>query len=181
MTYWFTADLHLSHENIIGYCNRPFHTVSEMDDVIIKNFQVIKPDDHLYILGDVAWDLNALKQFWATLKTTNIWVVFGNHDKGIRNFLKVHCCNVGEIMKVRIPDEDSENGKQRIIICHYAMRSWEGSHTGSWQLYGHSHGTLRPYGLQMDVGVDCNNFKPFSYDDVKKHMLVQKKRKEQTP
>ncbi|KKL16922.1 hypothetical protein LCGC14_2490690, partial [marine sediment metagenome] len=51
---------------------------------------------------------------------------------------------------------------QFIVVCHYAMRRWERSHYGSWQLYGHSHGRLEPIGLQHDVGVDNNNFYPVS-------------------
>jgi calcineurin-like phosphoesterase family protein len=43
-----------------------------------------------------------------------------------------------------------------VVLCHYAMRTWNKSHYNSWQLYGHSHGGLAPWGKQHDVGLDAN-------------------------
>ena len=50
------------------------------------------------------------------------------------------------------------------------MRVWHKSHFNSWQLYGHSHGSLEPIGKQLDVGVDTNRFKPISFDQIKNLM-----------
>ena len=35
-TFFFTADEHYRHLNIIKYCNRPFTSVDEMDAEIIQ-------------------------------------------------------------------------------------------------------------------------------------------------
>ena len=42
-----------------------------------------------------------------------------------------------------------------------------GSHYGAWQIYGHSYGHLPPIGKQWDVGVDNNEFRPVSFDELK--------------
>jgi hypothetical protein len=43
-------------------------------------------------------------------------------------------------------------------MCHFAFRSWNLMHYGSWNLHGHSHGNLPPSrGKQLDVGVDAVN------------------------
>ena len=56
---------------------------------------------------------------------------------------------------------------QDITVCHYAMRVWNKSHFGAWQIYAHSHGELPPIGLQYDCGVDCNDFCPVSFEELK--------------
>lgn len=59
---------------------------------------------------------------------------------------------------------------QYVVVCHYAMRTWPKSHYNSWQLYGHSHGSLLPLGKQWDIGVDNNNFYPVSFEKIKEIM-----------
>ena len=50
---YFTSDLHLGHENVIRFCNRPFATTDEMDEVLINNWNAtVKQKDEVYILGD---------------------------------------------------------------------------------------------------------------------------------
>jgi hypothetical protein len=62
--------------------------------------------------------------------------------------------------------------EERIILAHYAFRVWDRSHHGSWNLYGHSHGTLPddPHARAIDVGIDCHNYYPIEFDQVKEIM-----------
>ena len=67
MTY-FTADLHLGHEGIIRFCNRPFDSVSEMDKALILNWnsRVTARDDIYLVIGNHdGWlkDIDAEKYF----------------------------------------------------------------------------------------------------------------------
>ena len=55
MTY-FTADLHLGHDNIISFCNRPFKNIEEMDKAIIDNWNSkVTEKDEVWILGDFSY------------------------------------------------------------------------------------------------------------------------------
>ena len=53
MKYWFTADYHLGHANIIKYCNRPFKSLEHMNSEIIRRHNSrVKPNDTVFFLGD---------------------------------------------------------------------------------------------------------------------------------
>jgi len=53
------------------------------------------------------------------------------------------------------------------------MRTWPKSHYNTWQLFGHSHGKLKGIGKQLDVGVDTNNFYPYTFEQLKEKMKNQ--------
>jgi len=57
-----------------------------------------------------------------------------------------------------------------ITVCHYCMRVWPKSHYNSWHLYGHSHGRLDSIGKSMDIGVDTNDYYPYSIEQIKEIM-----------
>ena len=195
MSTFFTADLHFGHANIIRYCGRPFADADEMDAEIIKRCnKVVTPNDTLYILGDLGFlsvDEQIKRISQMNGKKHLIW---GNHDaKGYQDRQKlVDACFVRaddlRRIKANYRGADGYMRAARIVLCHYAMRVWDGSFHGSWHLYGHSHGTLpdNPYSLSFDVGVDCWDFYPVSISEVaetmaKKSWTPPKDRKEGHP
>ena len=48
----------------------------------------------------------------------------------------------------------------RLVLCHYAFRTWRDQGRGAWNLHGHSHGRLTAAPHQVDVGVDTWGFRP---------------------
>lgn len=162
---WFTADFHLSHKNIIKYCDRPFKNVEEMNATILDNlFKSVNRGDTLYFLGDLTFDKKIANNFFNVLKDIEIHFIIGNHDSSqVIKIVQDRCTSVSQIKNIRIEE-------QSITLCHYAMRVWHKSHFNSWQLYGHSHGNLSGIGKQYDVGVDYNNFSPVSFETLKEIM-----------
>lgn len=162
---WFTADYHLGHKNIIKYCNRPFTSTSEMDAIIMDNLlSHTRKGDTLYFLGDLSFRADLARLFCETIHgRLRLVFIKGNHDRDIVQGSLPGLDHVQGLKTIRVES-------QVIILCHYAMRVWDRSHHGSWQLHGHSHGTLNPSGLQYDVGVDNNNFMPVSFEQLKKIM-----------
>jgi calcineurin-like phosphoesterase family protein len=57
-------------------------------------------------------------------------------------------------------------GGTRLVLCHYAFRTWNGIAKGALNLHGHSHGRLKPLPRQTDVGVDCCDFRPIGVPEV---------------
>lgn len=105
---WFTADLHLGHENIIKYCRRPFWTtagvarereghrvpdavsdderwpdVEAHDRALIDNFNAcVAVDDEVWILGDLFWwhlEPEKMRAYYEELHGYK-HLILGNHD-----------------------------------------------------------------------------------------------------
>ena len=52
---YYISDLHLFHEACIKFDNRPFESLQEMHDTIMKNWNnKVNNGDTVYILGDVS-------------------------------------------------------------------------------------------------------------------------------
>jgi calcineurin-like phosphoesterase family protein len=145
----------LGHRNILTYCKRPFSSIEENDEEIIKRHnELVKPGDITIHGGDfslIESPAIVYKKYVSRLNGTHIFLE-GSHDRWLdKKARQIWCKNFGEIY---------------LVVCHYAFRVWPRSHYNSCQLYGHSHGNLEPVGKQHDMTVDNNNFYPLSLDIV---------------
>ena len=177
MTTFFTSDLHFGHRNVIKYVPRPFSSVEEMDATMIERWNaLVAPGDDVYIVGDFALCRPARAVEIAHALNGNKFLVRGNHDKRVEGALHKCFAWVKDVYTAKVPDADAPGGVQRIVLYHYAMRVWDGSHYGAWSLYGHSHGNLAddPNSLSFDIGVDCWDYRPVSYAEVKARMATKR-------
>lgn len=190
---FFTSDTHFNHTNIIKYCNRPFDNADLMNKALIEKWNSVVPADGVvFHLGDVSLNDRdgRLKKILSQLNG-DIYLVIGNHEKDAlrKEHARSHWKGIYDIAEIFVKDEEITYGEQHIVMCHYPMIAWNASHRGSWQLFGHVHGGLSNKGVinhspaQLDVGVDCHNFFPISYQLVKeqitKQMLDHANRKQQ--
>jgi len=163
---WFTADFHLGHRNIIRYCGRPFQDVGEMDSVILDRLNAAtKERDTLYFVGDFCLGgARYAERYLDSIRCKRIYFIKGNHDRTMRK-LQHRFVWFGDLAEVSVH-------QQRIVLCHYALRTWNQSSRGSWHLYGHSHGRLPEDTdtLAMDVGVDSHDFRPWHFDEIAARM-----------
>lgn len=83
---WIVSDTHFNHGNIIRYCDRPFHTAREMDDVMVDRWNsVVKDGDIVYHLGDVYFGGGAADGYIGSLLARlrgRKRLILGNHDNG---------------------------------------------------------------------------------------------------
>lgn len=123
---YYISDLHLFHENAIKFDNRPFSSIPEMHDAILKNWNDrVTNGDYVYILGDVSMrgkneDLIA---FVAKLKGRKV-LVRGNHDD-VSDYryqqLFAEICDYKEIY------DSIGKEKYGLVLCHYPIfpgRRW---------------------------------------------------------
>ena len=144
-----------------------------MNDEIIRRWNAKVPKDSVvYVIGDFVWGRGKDgEKAWRQIRPQlngRIRLIPGNHD---------HCWErcadlfewVDKLPTVKVKDSDAPDGTQSIVLSHYAMRVWDRSHHGSWNLYGHSHGTLCEMigDMALDVGVDMWDYTPVSYLEIK--------------
>lgn len=160
---FFTSDHHFGHRAVIEYAKRPFRTVEEMDDQLIRRWNAkVSCGALVYHLGDFCFGSAARVESLLGQLKGRIFLIRGNHDKVIRGEL------VERFEWVRDYHEERMPGGRKIVLCHYPLLTWNGAHHGSWMLHGHSHGSLRAgASTRLDVGVDTHpNLEPYSYDEV---------------
>lgn len=169
---WFTSDLHLSHTNSIKHNNRPFASSQQMDEEIIKRWnKKIAPNDTVYVLGDVCWGWNSKRIHDTFSKMNGIkYLIIGNHDKLGPHQLSNVWAEITPYKRITIDN-------YRVILSHYPIADFDGMYHKSIHLYGHVHNnpSLMDYldktkYYAYNVGVDTNNYYPYSWDDIKQKL-----------
>lgn len=184
---YFTSDLHANHRGICrgeshwedkSAC-RDFDTVEKMNSVIFDNInKTVGQDDILYILGDAF--LGPKDDFYnlrSRINCVTIHYILGNHSEHIRKNSIIPCptgyMNAQNLFTSVHEILDKKICGQNMVLCHYALKTWHKAHKGSWNLFGHSHGTLKDEGTfkQMDAGIDTHpEFRPYHFSEIKRIM-----------
>jgi calcineurin-like phosphoesterase family protein len=154
MAVWFTADTHFGHAGALSLYRRPFASVAEMNAAMIARWnETVGADDDVWHLGDLALRTSA-EAAAALLRQLNgrKHLIAGNNDPP-------EIAGLAEWSSVQ-PYAEITVDAQRLVLCHYAFRTWNGMAKGVLNLHGHSHGRLKPLPRQTDVGVDAWDFRP---------------------
>lgn len=166
---WFTADLHLGHENIIGYSGRPFTTLHEMDRALVDAWnERVGDDETIVVVGDLA--LGWLRHSLATAAKLRgrKFLVPGNHDKCWSGKAKGSmAAGMYEAAGFRVlPSQVRLTiAGQAVTVCHFPyavptpdhvdrFAAHRPANSGGWLLHGHVHTAWKVRGRQINVGVD---------------------------
>lgn len=159
---WVTSDHHFGHANIlkfVGQDGKPFRhdtDVHAMDEALVDAWNsVVKPEDTVYHLGDVAFannlhyvsQLNGLKH-----------LALGNHDR----FRMTEYYAVG-FLSVR----GSFKRNRNILMSHFPIHI-SSIPRGAIQIHGHIHEKPSPKGPYFNVSVERNAYRPFNLDEILK-------------
>jgi calcineurin-like phosphoesterase family protein len=153
MENWATSDIHFGHDNIIDYCNRPFHNtfnedlslwetrVEEMNRQLIENWnETVAPNDTVWVLGDGA--MGKLKLTVPLFKKCHgkKKLLPGNHDacwfggkKNHASWVELYEAAGFEIVGNSVEDgggiirlDDYFDGK-RVDACHFPFSGDSGA------------------------------------------------------
>ncbi|MBR0391178.1 MAG: metallophosphoesterase [Oscillospiraceae bacterium] len=167
---YYTADLHLGHENVIMFDNRPFPTIEQMDETIIANWQAqVREKDDVYILGDIAYrSATRISEYLDKLPGRK-HLVIGNHDgRTLKdpNLREYYFDSVEQIQTIT-------DGGRRVVLCHYPLAEWPGMFRDAIHLYAHIHNKkaetyklMRQRENAYNAGCMINNYVPCTLDEV---------------
>lgn len=189
---YFSSDHHVWHSNVIRYCNRPYNSVEEMNEALVRNWnEVVTSEDTVYCLGDFSLAHRPVEVFTPRLNGTKL-LVPGNHDhchshhkksrkpenreKWIRQYEEWGWKVLPEQATLDIP------GVATVNLCHLPYKTvdgdgktyddkydkWRPTDDGRWLLCGHVHEKWKIKGRMINVGVDVWDMKPVSIEEIKK-------------
>lgn len=188
---WFTSDPHWGHFNVIKYCNRPFSSVEEMHQHLIKEWNHrVSPQDDVYVLGD--WCMNP--KWYFILKLLNfkrLVLVLGNHDN--KNKLMQKLAEGGELSHLassidvvnnhvlKLQDKEFYMTHRPIncsdvlpTLCGHVHEKWQFMPVGSSiseysrsREAAHQVGTVKVTKVPiLNVGVDVHDYRPINEEEV---------------
>ena len=159
MKYYFTADFHINHANIIRFCKRPFKDIGEMKEKIISNWNnLVKQEDIVFHIGDFAMN-NTNKEEIISRLNGQVILIKGNHDRG-------------DLFKIQ--DLMFMLGDEQLHLVHIPEEA-----QADYNLVGHTHEKWKTKKIGdhfcINVGVDVNNFTPVSEEEIKQIIREDKK------
>ena len=169
---WVTSDYHFNHDKDFIWKARGYSNIEEMnEDLIKKTNMVVKPDDDLYILGDLC--LGDLEKGRDCLSRLNgrIHVVYGNHDTDRRKQMYSELSNYIEgaySMMLRYK-------KYHFYLSHFPTITANNDNDKplkqkTLNLFGHTHQTNPFYedaDYMFNCGVDAHDGFPISLDVIR--------------
>lgn len=167
---FYISDLHLGHSNIMKLSKRPFKTIEEMDETLIKNWnEKVTDNDDVYILGDFSYKSGKNPKEYLDRLNGRKHLIIGNHDGRILKDPSCRKCFVD----IKDIDTIQDNGKT-VVLFHYPITEWNGFFRGVIHLYGHIHNNVENETYKLisqiknsyNVGVDILDFCPRTLNEV---------------
>ncbi len=187
---FFTSDLHFFHANVIKYCARPYSSVEEMNEMLVKNWnEVVGPEDTVYCLGDFSMAFRPVETFTARLNGKK-FLVPGNHDfchsyhkkSRTEEKRKIWLKSYEDLGWTVLPEQTTLEipGVATVNMCHHPYHlvanenyedkyeRWRPKDDGRWLLCGHVHEKWKVVGRMINVGVDQWDYKPVALTEIEK-------------
>ena len=163
MRVFIISDTHFGHEAIIRYCNRPFTSVEEMDQTMIKRWnETVSNNDIVIHLGDFALcGKDKTREIIQKLNGKKI-LIMGNHD----NYSEQFYSDAGFHTVSRFPIIYDNF----YMLSHAPLQLTETIGDNFIQVFGHMHDKgdeCEIPGKSFCVSVEKTHYKPIELSSVK--------------
>lgn len=158
------SDTHFNHTNIIDYCHRPFSSVEEMNEVLIRNWnKVVRNSDKIFCLGDFCLGSKDMCREITSRLNGFKTLIIGNHDRWNKKFYEE--CGFDEVCK-RPTIYD-----RHIILSHAPLKMTDCKFDDIkvYNIYGHIHNNVSEGGNNTNsycVSVENVDYTPILIDEV---------------
>lgn len=166
--YYYIADAHFGHENILKMCQRPFESIDAMNEALIAAWnERVTGNDTVFILGDLFFRCAAPEAILCRLKGKKRLII-GNHDSSWMGKVDLQRYFVSVDNFLEFSD-----GVRAITLCHYPLLTWKHK-LRTYMVHGHIHNdtTSDYYPLiairdrVLNAGVDINGFRPVTFEEM---------------
>lgn len=151
---WVWSDLHLGHDNIIRYTNRPFADAEAMDAALYDNWAMtVGRNDELIFVGDLAMRKAVGPHTWQRIRNgmgARKRLVIGNHDLTGSGSLRVD--GFDEIGAVMFADGDPP-----LVFTHIPLTLVP---EGCVNIHGHTHDEAPWDSPHINVSVEQLAYRP---------------------
>lgn len=166
--YYFIADPHFGHENILKLCSRPFPDIDTMNETLITAWNSrVTGQDTVYILGDLFYRCADPESILRRLKGRKRLII-GNHDSswmgkpGLLDYFD----SVSNMVVLT-------DGQRQLTLCHYPLLTWK-HQKRSYMIHGHIHANthedffplIARRERMLNAGVDINGFAPVTFEEL---------------
>lgn len=133
---FYISDWHFGHKNVLAFDNRPFKSIEEMNNELIRRWNdVVSDGDIVYILGDMFWCTPSKAAPIMDQLNGQKFLIKGNHDKWHDAKFDKKFVKIDEYMEV-------EDEGRKVVLCHYPIPCFKNHFYGWIHLYGHVHNSF---------------------------------------
>jgi len=133
---FYIADWHYGHKNVIAYDNRPFKSVEDMNEELIRRWnEAVSAGDLVYILGDMFWCKPADAIPVLNKLNGQKILVKGNHDMTGKHDFGNKFVKITDYLEV-------EDAGRKVVLSHYPIPFFKNHSYGWYHLYGHVHSSF---------------------------------------
>lgn len=167
---YFTSDTHFNHVNILKYCSRPFSSLENMTEELVRRWnEKVSTSDTVYHLGDFAMgDKQQIPKLRASLNG-NIILVKGNHDYDRKGKILQPIINGGfsDLHRELYVDVDDV----KLFLKHEPDMNFAPSDLAQYHICGHIHQawtrkTSNAGGIILNAGVDVHDYVPVTLQEL---------------